>query len=522
MKKLNFTILYLIMFYLGNVMAQEIQGQNNQPGGAAGFNQVIGLGGPSIEANYVPTQVDNPPVSPAPDEGLRNIFWVHGLNGDIGSWARAATASEFNVAPDFSARKVISNSNFTYTQSSGLLDASAQVGTWIRGTKDNHPDRDFIIAHSQGGIVSRGLLHLNFCTTPKTKPNFGGLVTFCSSHQGALLLNNVAEFEKLAIKMCTEMNDGPILEGLLDFKIFGLPLPWRLGKKVLVTVDSLCEDFTKTIFPLVLNKETPNITKDYEVGAPLLKKMNDCLDGNRELEVFPKVAFYGVEPKEHLMLRTVLYFAKSSQVPDYFQAKDDDELISDFDTTYSKYRRKYETYANNYNIAYDHYNKLECYKKWKILPPPCHQLKKDVEKYKILKEAYLKGVNFLDQMDDQYKLIIGALEIKKITKHFCVCENRLTGRVERYEVSDPTLCNRKTRPEIECYPLDQIEYLRIEKDSDGVVLAESAANLPGATYAPQEMKNSSHMQARNDEELKKGLIRLYEGGTDPFFRTRAK
>ncbi|MBK7231085.1 MAG: hypothetical protein IPH93_02115 [Saprospiraceae bacterium] len=522
MKKLNFTILYLVLFNLGNMMAQVIQGQINQQGGTAGFNQGIGLGGPSIESNYSPVQVNNPSMTPAPDEGPRNVFWVHGLNGDIGSWARAATASQFNVAPSFPARKVISNSNFTYTQSSSLLDASAQVGTWIRGTKDNDPKKDFLIAHSQGGLVSRGLLHLNLCTTPKSKPDFGGLVTFCSSHQGANLLSKLTEFKDLGVKMCTELNDGPFLEGFSDFKIFGLPLPWRLGKSLLVKVDSLCSDFTETVFPLLLNKETPNITKDYVVGAPLLKKMNDCLDGNRELEVFPKVAFYGVEPKDHLMLRTILYFSKSSQGPDYFQANDDHELISNFDTIYSKYRRKYETYANNYYIANDQYNKLECYKKWKILPPPCYQLKKDIEKYKILKEAYLKGVNFLDQMDDQYKLIIGALELKKEVKLYCKCTNLQTGEEFENEISNPSECKMKITKNIFCDIFSKVNYYRIEKDSDGVVLAESASNLPGATFAPQEMKNSSHMQARNDEELRKGLIKLYEGGTDLYFYTKRK
>ena len=55
-----------------------------------------------------------------------------------------------------------------------------------------------------------------------------------------------------------------------------------------------------------------------------------------------------------------------------------------------------------------------------------------------------------------------------------------------------------------------------------LVLASSASNLPGATFGPQLMDNTSHMQARNNKALRDGLFLLYEGGTDPFFKTDKK
>ena len=55
-----------------------------------------------------------------------------------------------------------------------------------------------------------------------------------------------------------------------------------------------------------------------------------------------------------------------------------------------------------------------------------------------------------------------------------------------------------------------------------LVLASSASNLPGATFGPQLMDNTSHMQARNNKALKLGLLKLYNGGTDLFFRTLPK
>ena len=60
---------------------------------------------------------------------------------------------------------------------------------------------------------------------------------------------------------------------------------------------------------------------------------------------------------------------------------------------------------------------------------------------------------------------------------------------------------------------------RTTHPSDGVVLVSSASDLPDATFPPQIMENSSHMQMRNDENTKFKLLDLYGGNLDRFFET---
>ena len=66
-------------------------------------------------------------------------------------------------------------------------------------------------------------------------------------------------------------------------------------------------------------------------------------------------------------------------------------------------------------------------------------------------------------------------------------------------------------------------------ENDGIVLAESANNLPKATHNPVRIypnenssvdvnKGSSHMQVRNDEGLRIHLNKLFNGDYAPWFR----
>ena len=72
----------------------------------------------------------------------------------------------------------------------------------------------------------------------------------------------------------------------------------------------------------------------------------------------------------------------------------------------------------------------------------------------------------------------------------------------------------------------------VVKESDGIVLAESAMDLPCRTHKevriyPNEGKNvtnkgSSHMQVRNDEGIKEHLFNLFEGDYGKFFETKVE
>ena len=59
------------------------------------------------------------------------------------------------------------------------------------------------------------------------------------------------------------------------------------------------------------------------------------------------------------------------------------------------------------------------------------------------------------------------------------------------------------------------------KPSDGVVLAESAKGFPDATVGAP-LNGSNHFQMRNDSQLKKALLGLYDGDNGDWFITQKK
>lgn len=492
------------------------------------FGQGISVG-PGSSIPFNPNYEHNPSGRSA-NHQTRSVFWVHGLNGDIGSWIRAALASESNVAPGFPARRIKSITNFTYTQSADLEGAAQQLREIVEQEKLNkmflgeNPTQNFIIAHSQGGLVARAMMHLDFCVDGRdpTELGYGGLVSFCSPHQGAFLLNNKSKFYDLAGEMCSDLAAGPTAEKAAHFEILGFSLGSGFVRFIKEKVEDACKGFGSKFVPLATAEETPNITKDYHKGSKKLKEMSDCVWENEDLKKFPKVAFYGIEPKKHLMLRTVKWFLESSQAPSYFEANDDDELIHNFNENYLKYQAKIEEWKSRYDLYNKLYHDFKCHTLLGSLSAMCDGLRKQRNKSWEILQAYTKGVDFLNTMDDKYKYVIGALEIKHTTKMYCFCEDLATGKISKREIQDESECHIGKRGLNVCDI--QLETLveRIEYDSDGVVLASSAANLPGVTWIPQILDNSSHMQARNNSALKYSLLKLYEGGTDNFFRTFPK
>ncbi len=95
----------------------------------------------------------------------RIIFWLHGLGGDNAAFSRVVTATTFNTAnpvPDYPPRRIWSE-QLGYEQQTYSLDGAASyIHTKIAladGINNSYglsnKENNFIIAHSQGGLVAR-------------------------------------------------------------------------------------------------------------------------------------------------------------------------------------------------------------------------------------------------------------------------------------------------------------------------------------------------------------------------------
>ena len=134
-------------------------------------------------------------------------------------------------------------------------------------------------------------------------------------------------------------------------------------------------------------------------------------------------------------------------------------------------------------------------------------------------------MNLLDQstrlvqnLDEHWKTIIGAAGYDIEIEKYCVCYDNFT-EVSRTKIADESECDTQPHGHNVCWIEEIAEKSRWTKDSDGVVLAESAADLPLATApsGPIMMIKTSHMQMRNNSELKEKLTKLYDGFYELWF-----
>jgi hypothetical protein len=427
-------------------------------------------------------------------KGYRNIFFIHGLGGDASAWTKAAEACwNSNLERDglvaaFPARKCLTFQLEYTALTKGSIDAAAnKVGQDIREKAvtfgaDINPNTAILIAHSQGGMVCRALMDLDFVTNAGALPSigrgYGGLVTIASPLQGAYILNskNAGGINKMARDACNSLLAGPTSHSIvpLVMKIMG------------IKTDNVCVTVSGNLLDVFFASYHDDITKSYTVGAAKINDLNiHATDpAYPNFIKMPKVAFFAVEPQTNIMWRTANWLLNNPNDATYFGAIND---FAFFNNTicpiYDSYRAYYEMYKKK---TRDTEIALKA-TWWTVIGGlvTSHLWKK----YRMERDAWQEGVHWFDNANTQWESIIGARTYDKQTNKWI------------------------TKPK-----------------NDGIVLAESAMNLPGATHDPVEIFTSngrvrigsSHMQVRNDLGLKLALKDLFDGKYGKFFQTEEK
>ena len=210
----------------------------------------------------------------------------------------------------------------------------------------------------------------------------------------------------------------------------------------------------------------------------------------------PKVAFYAIEPQSHIFWRTSNWLVNNPNNEDAFEANEDWTFYNSiFGTVYAKYYAKYQKVIS---------------KKKKI--------------------AWKNGVDWFNTVDPQWQVVIGARQYHMAYR--CKCPRNAIGRPKDYVLKwSATDCINS-----HCDNLSPVVWYEVNstvKENDGIVLAESAANLPGYTGGPVRVyykeyeyqakdRGTSHMQMRNDGGIKEKLYNLLEGKYGYFFKTARK
>jgi hypothetical protein len=498
-----------------------------------------------------------PPNSNAP---VRGIYWVHGLGGDLGSWSRIINRTQTPDPSDltFLPRKVVNvvpkcNSciNISYEQVTNVYDAATGL---YQGIENGHaasianvvsqPNASFIISHSQGGIVSRSLDYYidqwNAINPNTYQKRVNGIVTFGTPHQGAAIVNNTPSLIAHVKAGATILKSGPLK------KVINQNAPWLnlfgLAATVEEFTDSVLIKLANVTIPVLFKEVTDPLAQEYKKGSPFLA---NTLGPHTQNSTYHKATFYGAE-EEPIAQRQIFSFLKTPNSFPAFNANQDDKLVLDWQDNIAAYSSNAYISEINRNLKQwdlDNYSVLCVVLN---LPPTpwgataclaAYNAKQQRDAWEDARVAYLSGVSYLNNFNDDYKTLIGGQEWVYTTQNFYECKKKhyvKEGQDPGYWLIDEysygpyantaqcasqgpidagNNCNQNTFNAGSCVSVGTYTYKTYE--ADGAVVANSAMNFPGDLYEKQRMWKSNHQQMRNDANTKVMLNRLFDGYTNP-------
>lgn len=478
----------------------------------------------------------------------RVIFLVPGLNGDYNAWrdVRDETGGDVDEYGPYPARKaemrMLGTKNGPgYSQDAGLASAAKDVWDYMSSLNYNQlnvgsPLNNIAIGHSQGGLVLRALEY-SHGTLGRT-PFFGGLVTFGTPHQGAMILTNGlpvslggrGQLGNFIDGFCIYLSEGPIQEQLQlnDNFFFQLVRLLNLDDQALNVRDQICEVMSDSILPhYILKDYTSNITQDYmahDEGYSFPNYLSTTL--NQHQPNMPAVAFYGVE-EDPVFWRQLGSIAKKVHSFPAFQADPDQNFVDNYASMLVNYRAKqllYQQRASDYKAYADvACNIFFSLNPFTIAPSAllCTIYKGKYVRNQKVANAYHLGHDYLKKSNARWKGIIGARKTA-ITQngYICDCDNLTTGSNTITQVQNIWECpagivlTPQGRQLCQIYANNNITIE--EYENDGVVLASSAKQLPGALVNPTlseqdyRMEKTNHQQMRNSSETAIKLKRLFD------------
>ena len=460
----------------------------------------------------------------------RLVFWLHGLGGDLNGWKKVSQvtdyASTFPSVSGFSRRRIFSPELEYVLFQNSMDQASISVKSSIQNadpfnTTFNITDRtrNFVIAHSMGGLVARNLDRM-YAQGNVSERRMGGIVTFGTPHQGARILNNKDMFTSFAQGMCSELTAGFIEEEVEKNFWFDLITSGSTVRQLFV--DNACTPLAQLV-PSLFNNFTPPITNDFSVGALKLNEINAFQSS------IPKVAFWGKETPGSEMWRQLSSLLLQKPT-DFLPFEAPDNALLDFRNSAIQV---YQDKVTEYQAEYDGRSYCSWWQ-WIVSGPVfCSWNENQLNEARKIRDEYQKGLNWINNANDQWKVIIGAKRFDEVTSNGYECEcqdydydGNAYGGSFTTVVENINDCQGNGWLQ-SCSPTGNMTtfttYVPVDEASDGIVVESSAKNFPqGANILPtpsKEMTGSNHQQMRNDGNTKARLLELFRGDYSFYFIT---
>jgi hypothetical protein len=508
-----------------------------------------------------------------------NIIWLHGLNGNTDSWNIAAHATQFGYPGIFPARKArsvrgpASSSSHPvqfYSESSGIVGAARDLenGVPLFINNSTKTEWDYVIAHSQGGIVAREWLR-QMDQSPATFQKLAhGLVTFGTPHAGAEVINNTRPTLRNKLpaffkEACVALG-GAVVTPKINSNFLTRMLISKNMQQLLT--DATCGLSANQIIPYALDNYFKSTTNDYYVGAPFLEG-TPTSQGLSQYELnVPVVQFFGVE-KQPAMWRFMSsnlsighdYLDNTQKIFGYNQ---DDQLqnkvqdmINEFDANAIFEDREAE-YQRRLEITYYATSILN-----PLILPLAIIATKNKNRAIENKHAYIKAKNWLADANEVYQV-----ELLGDKKTQVVMECHLIEELDCYDpiknpkgfmppvklkmeqkyrgvgafCTGPSIADKYTNYEFpgndgttwkgNCEGtqlfLPTLKLIHVPFENDGVVIANSAASRlkvkTGNSHAIRIMQETNHDQMKNSEQTRVALTDLYEGNLGGFFAIQTR
>jgi hypothetical protein len=475
---------------------------------------------------------------------MKLIFWVHGISGSQKSWGHVQSATDNQVGhsiPGYPARNseglALSYSGYEHLkifQLGGFVNNNV-METWRRAV----PRRDtlsinenIVIAHSQGGIVSRAICYLNIVDPSHYPTQFGLVATFGTPHKGADIINATIAGGPVQ----TWIDEGCKAIAPAEIQTF-INTKWYLDLVISPSIingfsSQACNGLNSLALSALVNSLSKPVGADYAIGAPNLA----LLDSAAQLDSLNVITFYGVE-EEPVFWRVVhsLSYTQDSSLSgsilnNYpFGLTDDQELPDFVNNKINDYRLKELNQRELANGYMNHARKLGFFIWSTWSAPTSTALLRAFFINKALaaqqkEEIYRVGGNWLALSNMSWKRFIGARRDTTYQDgYFCDCLIDSGGtagyNIIQRHVQNAADCSHPLA--INCTLSPNVIHTIKEEQSDGVVTVSSQRGYPGKVLNAR-MVDTNHMQMRNCEETKKHLVALFNGKYHKQFKITQK
>lgn len=449
---------------------------------------------------------DPPPVTPPPvahtgpvgpsgptTAADRRVYFLHGLAGNQGAWtdANAHVSRTYRVEGQ--------SVDWVDYQNGGLSSASTNVDRRLFQSPSTvaeaglDPDHTFVIGHSMGGLAAREIVRQYVSDgIPREDYRVNGIVTFATPHDGAAIIDNLALSDDLFSEGCTALVAGPREQALQADP--GFVFGWIIR---LLNVDAvieeisltLCEGLAPAIGGILVTDRIAN-PSGLDIGTNTAFMQQLTTDDPQAAALLPR-GMIGSREQDPVLWRML-----GSQLADVnafatFGANDDSRIVEAVQDMVEDYEAKVdenEAEAEDFEIWW-----------------PIWQVLDHIQKHQRTAEAWQRGVDWLEGVNEDWEAVIGAT--KRGTRYEiwnCDCSNtERTGTV--------TAGSKQACLNYGCQDGSFVEYHydKIELGNDGVVVLDSQIGWDGAPKL--ETRGSNHFQIRNDENTALGVRWIFEG-----------